>query len=198
MTQAIKKMPDWLVLTGEHAVVTLSRPSEANGVKVEKVTLRAPTLRQELAADAAVQGDAEQRELLLFAGLAEMGIKDIEGLKLVDYHRLQAGYEQLVPQFSDAKEQAAWLSVTPDNALVTLLCPVEINGVMVDKLVMRSPTVLDVRAANRESGGDEVRREVVLFANLTGVNVGELEGLKLVDYYRLQAGYFRLVRDDGV
>ncbi|PKH35131.1 hypothetical protein BI292_25995 [Pseudomonas sp. 43NM1] len=103
-----------------------------------------------------------------------------------------------MPQFSDAKEQAAWLTVTPDNALVTLLCPSEINGVMVDKLVMRSPTVLDVRAANRESGGDEVSREVVLFANLTGVNVGELEGLKLVDYYRLQAGYFRLVRDDGV
>ncbi|WP_434088991.1 phage tail assembly protein [Acinetobacter baumannii] len=41
-------------------------------------------------------GDDEQRELNLFASLAEVGIKDLEGLALKDYGRLQNGYFRLV------------------------------------------------------------------------------------------------------
>ncbi|MNF11913.1 hypothetical protein D3C80_2132490 [compost metagenome] len=40
--------------------------------------------------------DDEQRELNLFASLAEVGVKDLEGLALKDYSRLQAGYFRLV------------------------------------------------------------------------------------------------------
>ena len=36
------------------------------------------------------------------------------------------------------------------------------------------------------------------FAALAGAPVTDLEGLKLVDFNRLQAGYFRLDQDDGV
>nr|WP_249490789.1 phage tail assembly protein [Pseudomonas sp. HS6] len=91
----------------------------------------------------------------------------------------------------------AWLSLTTDQVLVTLSCPSEINGVTVDKLALRSPTVGDVRAANREVGGDDEQRELVLFAALSGASVADLEGLKLVDFNRLQAGYFRMDNDDG-
>ncbi|MFJ2536616.1 phage tail assembly protein [Pseudomonas sp. NPDC087614] len=199
MTQATDKtLPVWLSLSATGAVVTLSRPSAVNGVEVETLALRAPAVREVRAADRASKGDEEQRELMLFAGLAEIGIKDLEGLKLTDYRRVQTAYSHLVPKTDYSDSMPAWLSLTTDQVLVTLSCPSEINGVTVDKLALRSPTVGDVRAANREVGGDDEQRELVLFAALSGASVADLEGLKLVDFNRLQAGYFRMDNDDGL
>lgn len=199
MTQAnAKKSPEWLKITAEAAAVTLSRPSEANGIKVDTLTLRGPAVREVRAADRASNGDDEQRELMLFAGLAEWGVKDLEGLKLVDYRRLQVAYSHLVPDTDYSESTPTWLSVTTDNVLVTLSYPTVINGVTVDKLTLRSPTVRDVRSANRDAGGDDEQRELLLFAELSGAPVADLEGLKLVDFNRLQAGYFRMDQDNGV
>ncbi|OPB08202.1 phage tail assembly protein [Pseudomonas synxantha] len=193
-----KAVPAWLSLTALAAVVTLTRPSNANGVLVETLTLRAPVVREVRAADRASNGDDEQRELMLFAGLAEVGVKDLEGLKLADYRRVQAAYSHLVPDTDYSESMPSWLSVNTDRAQVTLTCPSVINGVSVDTLALRSPTVGDVRAANRDAGGDDEQRELILFAALAGAPVTDLEGLKLVDFNRLQAGYFRLDQDDGV
>ncbi|AZF09416.1 hypothetical protein C4J93_1202 [Pseudomonas sp. R2-37-08W] len=193
-----KAVPAWLSLTALAAVVTLTRPSNANGVLVETLTLRAPVVREVRAADRASNGDDEQRELMLFAGLAEVGVKDLEGLKLADYRRVQAAYSHLVPDTDYSDSMPSWLSVNTDRAQVTLTCPSVINGVSVDTLALRSPTVGDVRAANRDAGGDDEQRELILFASLAGAPVADLEGLKLVDFNRLQAGYFRLDQDDGV
>ncbi len=199
MTQAIaKNLPAWLLLSAAGAVVTLTRPSQANSIDVETLNLRNPTVREVRAADRAANGDDEQRELMLFAGLAEVGLKDLEGLKLTDYRRVQTAYSHLVPKTDYSDSMPAWLSLTTDQVLVTLSCPSEINGVTVDKLALRSPTVGDVRAANREVGGDDEQRELVLFAALSGAPVADLEGLKLVDFNRLQAGYFRMDNDDGL
>ncbi|KII27786.1 hypothetical protein RY26_30060 [Pseudomonas fluorescens] len=199
MTQVIAKtLPSWLSLSAIGAVVTLTRPSQANSVDVEALTLRAPTVRAVRAADRAANGDDEQRELMLFAGLAEVGLKDLEGLKMADYRRVQAAYTHLVPKTDYSDSMPAWLSLTTDQVVVTLSCPSEINGVTVDKLALRSPTVGDVRAANREVGGDDEQRELVLFAALSGASVADLEGLKLVDFNRLQAGYFRMDNYDGL
>lgn len=199
MNKAMSKVvPAWLSLTALAAVVTLTRPSNANGVLVETLTLRAPLVREVRAADRASNGDEEQRELMLFAGLAEVGVKDLEGLKLADYRRVQAAYAHLVPDTDYSESMPPWLSVNTDRAQVTLTCPSEINGISVDTLALRSPTVGDVRAANRDAGGDDEQRELILFAALAGAPVTDLEGLKLVDFNRLQAGYFRLDQDDGV
>ncbi|WP_454562532.1 phage tail assembly protein [Pseudomonas sp. AIG] len=199
MTQVIaKNLPVWLSLSAVGAVVTLTRPSQANSIDVETLNLRNPTVREVRAADRAANGDDEQRELMLFAGLAEVGLKDLEGLKLTDYRRVQTAYSHLVPKTDYSDSMPAWLSLTTDQVLVTLSCPSEINGVTVDKLALRSPTVGDVRAANREVGGDDEQRELVLFAALSGAHVADLEGLKLVDFNRLQAGYFRMDNDDGL
>ncbi|MCF5228525.1 phage tail assembly protein [Pseudomonas sp. PA-5-4G] len=193
-----KEVPAWLSLSALAAVVTLTRPSNANGVLVETLTLRAPVVREVRAADKASNGDEEQRELMLFAGLAEVGVKDLEGLKLTDYRRVQAAYSHLVPETDYTDVMPSWLLVTTDQAVVTLSCPTEINGVAVDKLPLRSPTVGDVRAANRDAAGDAEQRELVLFASLAGAPIADLEGLKLVDFNRLQAGYFRMDQDDGI
>lgn len=91
-----KKLPAWLALSAERVTVTLSKPTEMNGVQVDKVSLRAPTVRDVRTAQATGGDDDEQRELNLFASLAEVGAKDLEGLALKDYTRLQTGYFRLV------------------------------------------------------------------------------------------------------
>ncbi|MGR3992445.1 phage tail assembly protein [Pseudomonas sp. 1121_17] len=89
----------------------------------------------------------------------------------------------------------SWLTVTNDRVTVTLTKAIEANGIQVDKLSLRAPTVRDIRSA-QAGAGDEEQRELNLFASLAEVNVKELEGMALKDYTRLQTGYFRLVQDD--
>ena len=89
------KTPAWLTLQPDAVIVRLSRPSEANGIQVDQLRLRAPTVRDIRTAQAGA-ADEEQRELNLFASLAEVGAKDLEGLALKDYTRLQTGYFRLV------------------------------------------------------------------------------------------------------
>ena len=99
MTSATeKKIPTWLVLNDEGVSVTLRYPAELNSVKTNRLFLRAPTVRDVRAAQATAGNDAEQREMQLFAGLAEVSIKDLEGLKLLDYQRVQEGYFRLVSE----------------------------------------------------------------------------------------------------
>ncbi|MCU7647116.1 phage tail assembly protein [Pseudomonas piscis] len=95
MTQA-KKTPAWMNLAVDSVVVTLTKDVELNGVRCDTVTLRAPTVRDVRAANTAAGGDDEQRELALFASLAQVSSKDLEGMTLKDYQRLQAGYFRLV------------------------------------------------------------------------------------------------------
>lgn len=90
----------------------------------------------------------------------------------------------------------AWLAISADRVTVTLSKPTEANGVQVDKLTLRAPTVRDLRAAQQTGGADDEQRELNLFASLAEVGAKDLEGLTLRDYTRLQTGYFRLVQDD--
>ncbi|MBC2657747.1 phage tail assembly protein [Pseudomonas sp. MSSRFD41] len=96
MSDAINGTPSWMVLSPENVVISLSKAVSMNGVQCDTLTLRAPTVRDIRAANSAAAGDDEQRELMLFASLAEVGSKDLEGLTLKDYQRLQAGYFRLV------------------------------------------------------------------------------------------------------
>lgn len=50
------------------------------------------------AAEAAIPEDEDQREFVLFGTLTEAGHKDIEGLTVRDYKRLQAAYFRLVKE----------------------------------------------------------------------------------------------------
>lgn len=91
-----RALPGWLTVDAERVIVRLSRPSEANGVQVDSLSLRAPTVRDICNATVGGAGDDAQSELNLFASLAEVGVKDLEGLALKDYSRLQTGYFHLV------------------------------------------------------------------------------------------------------
>ncbi|WLI14349.1 MULTISPECIES: phage tail assembly protein [Pseudomonas] len=89
-----------------------------------------------------------------------------------------------------------WLQLTEEGFRISLKYPTELSGVLVDTLAIRAPCVRDVRAAQATCNGDEEKREMSLFSSLTQTPEADLMALKLVDYMRLQAGYFRLVTDD--
>lgn len=91
-----KKLPSWMVLTEEGVTITLRKPTEINQIKVDRVNLRAPTVKDVQQATVQSGGDAEKRELILFASLTGSGDKDIAAMTVVDYNRLQAGYFRLV------------------------------------------------------------------------------------------------------
>ncbi|RDS89454.1 phage tail assembly protein [Pseudomonas fluorescens] len=197
----LKLIPSWLTFGSDSATITLTRPSDVNGLKVDQLTLRAPTLREVRASDAIGGADAVLCEVTLFASLSDAGTKDIDGLKLTDYARVQTAYSQLLLDagLPDKEgEMPTWLVVGPDGAVVTLSKPYDFKDMKLDRLMLRAPTVRDVRAATSASNGDDDQRDTVLLANLSESDTKDLEGLKLTDYQRLQAAYFRLVQDDGV
>ncbi len=101
---------------------------------------------------------------------------------------------------SNAKDNVLpkWLQLGDGIATVVLSRPSEANGIKVDKLTLREPTVREMRAATLQGGNNEEEQEMVLFCSLASIGRGDLEGLLMRDYRRLQAAYFRVGADDGV
>ncbi|MEZ1317019.1 phage tail assembly protein [Pseudomonas fluorescens] len=96
------------------------------------------------------------------------------------------------------KPLPSWLVLTDDGVTVTLAYKANIGGVVVDKLTMRAPSVKDMEAAKAASGGELDKLEKSLFCSLLMASDAELTALKIKDYNRLSAGYFRLVEDDDL
>ncbi|AZO82645.1 hypothetical protein PSJE_01565 [Pseudomonas jessenii] len=101
---------------------------------------------------------------------------------------------------SNAKDNVLpkWLQLGSGIATVTLSRPSEANGIQVDKLTLREPTVREMRAATLQGGSNEEEQEMVLFCSLASIGRADLEGLLMRDYRRLQTAYFRVGADDGV
>ncbi|MBV7527141.1 MULTISPECIES: phage tail assembly protein [unclassified Pseudomonas] len=91
-----------------------------------------------------------------------------------------------------------WLQLGDGIATVILSKPSEANGIKVDKLTLREPTVREMRAATLQGGSNEEEQEMVLFCSLASIGRADLEGLLMRDYRRLQTAYFRVGADDGV
>ncbi|EPN29867.1 MULTISPECIES: phage tail assembly protein [Pseudomonas syringae group] len=92
------KLPSWLALTDSGVTITLKYPVEINTVKVNKVNMRAPCVRDNRAAAAAANGSAEAHEVYLFCSLIEAGKDDLDRMTQRDYRRLQEGYFRLVEE----------------------------------------------------------------------------------------------------
>lgn len=96
------------------------------------------------------------------------------------------------------KPLPSWLALTPEGVTVTLAYKTTVGGIVVDKLAMRAPSVKDMEAARAVSGGQLDKLEMHLFGSLAMMSAAEMTDLKVKDYNRLQAGYFRLVEDDDL
>lgn len=90
------KQPQFLKITDAGVVVTLTRPCEFNGVAQDTLTMREPTVQDVRTANKTAEYDEEQRELNLFATLAQVGVHELEKLHVKDYNRIQRGYKFLV------------------------------------------------------------------------------------------------------
>ncbi|VVO32316.1 hypothetical protein PS726_05090 [Pseudomonas fluorescens] len=101
---------------------------------------------------------------------------------------------------SNAKDNVLpkWLQLGDGIATVVLSRASQANGIQVDKLTLREPTVREMRAATLQGGTNEEEQEMVLFCSLASIGRADLEGLLMRDYRRLQTAYFRLGADDGV
>lgn len=86
------KKPEWLKLNDDgSATVTLSRPADIAGVKAPSITMREPTVDDQLAMDA-VSGSDGVKEISIFANLSMLAPSDISKLPLRDYKRLQVAF----------------------------------------------------------------------------------------------------------
>lgn len=189
-----KPLPKYLEPTPVGVFVTLSKPVELGGVTQGRIMLREPLVIDSRQANKGAD-DEEQAEMNLFAALAGVNSKELEGLHIKDYSRVQAGYFFLV---QEEQPKPDYLDVTLDGVTVTLSKKTDLNGIPHERIVFRAPTVRDVRTAQATAGGDAEQREISLFASLAEVGCNDLDGLRLKDYTRLQAGYFRMVQDDGL
>lgn len=87
-----KKNPDFIKDNGNGTVaITLSRPADVEGAKVAVLTMREPTVEDQLTTDER-QGSAAAKEIGLFADLCMVSPETIRKLPLRDYMRLQTGY----------------------------------------------------------------------------------------------------------
>lgn len=72
---------------------------------------------------------------------------------------------------------------------ITLSSPADIGGAKLSTLRLREPTVRDLEAAQKASGGDEASHEVQLFANLLEVTPDDIRNLKFRNYKRVQTAF---------
>ena len=93
-----KKVPSWLAVNDDSVVVTLKGAAEFGGVKVDKLTMRAPTVRDQRAATATAKDDYEQIEVNMLCSLLQATEPEIAALTVRNYNRLQAGYFRLVEE----------------------------------------------------------------------------------------------------
>ena len=91
-------LPKWLSLSADGVTVTLSSPAKFNGVVTDKLTMRAPSVKDVMGAQAAGGGDYEKMEMNMFCSLLMAEESELLTLKYKDYKRLAAGYFRLVEE----------------------------------------------------------------------------------------------------
>lgn len=90
------KTPAWLKHgTDGRAEVTLSRPLNIGGTNMAALTMREPTVGDQLISEASGDSSA-QREIALYANLMEVTPDDIKRLPLKDYRRLQIAFSDFI------------------------------------------------------------------------------------------------------
>lgn len=75
-----------------------------------------------------------------------------------------------------------------DPNRVVFTQPVTLNGETVNSIVMREPTVKDMRAVDKQ-GASDLEKEILMIGRLINVPGDELDALSVANYKRLQDRY---------
>lgn len=90
------KKEAWLKENADGSLtITLSKPLEVNGAQLQELTMREPTVDDQVASNE-VRGSDVVKETTLFANLCEIPPNDLRRLKLRDYMRLQAAFGNFI------------------------------------------------------------------------------------------------------
>ncbi|MBI9110122.1 phage tail assembly protein [Maridesulfovibrio ferrireducens] len=77
------------------ATITLEYPVEENGLKIDKLEMRRPKVRDQISAKKTSNAD-EDVEVKLFANLCEVSPAVIEDMDMKDYKTLQKEYKSFL------------------------------------------------------------------------------------------------------
>lgn len=87
---AKQETPEYIKLSDSKAQITLSRPLEIDGAKVSVLTMREPTVDDQLAAEKL--GSGGEADKIYMANLCQVTPGDIGRLPLRDFKRLQVAF----------------------------------------------------------------------------------------------------------
>lgn len=85
------KLPDYLKECDGYTEITLSKPLEVMGSKVNVITMREPTVADQ-ETTASMDGSNATREVHEFANLCGMAPDDLRKMGMRDYKRLHTAY----------------------------------------------------------------------------------------------------------
>lgn len=86
---------DFIIKDDGSIAIPLKRPVEIDGAEVGELTMREPTVEDQLSIDKMKGGEAE-KELHLFANLCEVTPEDLRKLTLRDYRKVQEGFRSFL------------------------------------------------------------------------------------------------------
>jgi hypothetical protein len=97
-TDTLNGLPRWLAVMDGGVTITLSTPATLSGVKVEKLTLRTPTVRDLRTCQKMHPNDLLAVDAMLFSSLASITETELLSLSLKDYERVKSGYFRMVEE----------------------------------------------------------------------------------------------------
>lgn len=92
----MKKVPEYLKINDDNIVITLKKGVEIDGLVIKEITMREPTVQDNLAAQTAGKGSAPDTEMIMFANLCGVAPDDLKVLSLRDYNRIQAAFTNFI------------------------------------------------------------------------------------------------------
>ncbi len=91
-----KALPEFLKENADGSIdITLTRSMDIDGLKVETLRMREPTVNDQLVMDASKGSDVE-KEISMFANLCQIAKEDIKKLTLKNYQRVQKAFSSFI------------------------------------------------------------------------------------------------------
>lgn len=89
-------MSDFLTIKDDGSIgIELAKPMDLDGADVGELTMREPTVEDQLSIDKIKGGEAE-KEMHLFANLCEVTPQDLRKLTLRDYRKVQEAFRSFL------------------------------------------------------------------------------------------------------
>lgn len=85
-------MPEYLTETDDGLTIKLTRPVEIDGSEVNAITMREPTVQDQLDVQA-IKGSEAHREVTLMANLCSLTPDQVKAMTMRNYRRLQEALE---------------------------------------------------------------------------------------------------------